>query len=242
VALLSDLFLYLFVFPVVAIVAIVLIFVENLFLIPRAAWPFITRNMFKKGVIVAIRDDLGQIEFKRMKVDPNQGTLQGNPAEYLFLPLPVNADEIGEREEDKGISREIVMALNTIVQKRTIIKDLNVPFLIADKGSGVAVNPEIMSAMAFSLEDEELEENQKRIKINNPNIIQWFLTMSITPDRISSWGKRFERRGKFKVLPVGKIAISAVTVIMIIIMLMVFAQSGVIDQLGASLKSIFPGG
>jgi hypothetical protein len=224
---------------VTAILAIVFIFVENLFLIPRAAWPFITRNMFKKGVIVAIRDDLGQIEFKRMKVDPNQGTLHGNPTEYLFMPLPVNIDEV---DEDKGVSEELVKALNTVVQKRTIIKDLNVPFLIADKGSGVAVNPEIMNAMDLALEDENLEEGKKRLKLNNPNIIQWFLTMSITPDRISSWGKRFERRGKFKVLPVGKIAISAVTVIMIIIMILVFAQSGVIDQLGASFKSIFPGG
>lgn len=234
----SDIFLYLFVFPVAAILAIVFILVENLFLIPRAAWPFITRNMFKKGVIVAIRDDLGQIEFKRMNVNPNQGTLYGNPTEYLFLPNPINIEE----DEEKGITKESVQAFNEIVQKRTIIKDLNVPFLIANRGSGVAVNPELLSAMDMVLEEEKRDDGMERLKIVNPNLLERYLTMAIGPDRIFSWGTKFERRGKFKTLPVGKIALSIGTLAMILILIMVFGQSGIIEQLGTTFRNIFPGG
>jgi len=224
-------------FPVWALVVSAIFFIFICFFIPKSARAFISAAIRKKGVIMAVRNDLGQVEFRRFKLDPNLGTMQGNPTEYYFIPTPIDKVTPKDRvtgEDNKDLT-DSVPIFNELVIKRTIISDCGgVPFFFADKSSSIAMNPELISTMDESLKNNLNEEDKKNyIKLRNPNIIQRFLTMSIGPDRIFSWGRRFEMRGKFKPIPTMKIALSAMTILTIIIVAYIIMSSGILSQFGS---------
>lgn len=246
--------LYLYVFPVMALIATPILIILW-FLLPSSAKTLLKARVKRSGAVVFLSHDNGYTRIELMNEKMGMGILSGNPTSYLFTPRPTYVeDDDGGGVDGKGAERKPDMtdnersALNELILHRQFM-DVGKPVYFGYVGKSIAITPRLLKAMKESgraaaqgrlkppwkaaeaeapqVGNEEVAE-VRRLELLDPRVIKIYMPWTFNQSLIDNLTLAHERMAELRkpLRTAAKIAIPITIIVVVVIIAYMFLQGG----------------
>jgi len=223
------LILYLYVFPVMALVSTAVL-VILWFLLPGSAKTLLKARVKRSGSLVFLANDDGYTRVELMSETPGMGILKGNPTSYVFTPRPTYVG-VGDGDEQQiGIPEDERAVLDELILHRQFM-DVGKPVYFGYVGKSVAVTPRFLEAMKTvkrrRLRGEE-ESEFRRLQLLDPRVIKTYMPWTFNQSLIDTLTFAHERMAELRKPLRGalKVAIPITAILIIVLIAYMLLQGG----------------